>query len=305
MSGLRRITLLAAAALAVALPAGAEVSVIHDAAGGVTLFFEPSATGPWARVREDLQAHEGLNLQGDARGDAWPVIRTNPVTGFPDVAWSTPGDAGDVRFSWNDSATWRAPLNVSDRAGADHAVDMADDQYGNRFVAWNNERSGHAVVIVRGVRQDGGAMSAPVELTPSQREGRRPAIAIGPSDAVFVSFEEQVNGNDGDAIYVAIDRLAPQRGSAMELLCSGENTADLSRTATIRTALVASSGPVADSRVDSEDGHLWVTWIDSRTRVGWVEWNGTAFSDPQYRPFDRALGYEGIRREIREDVLNP
>jgi hypothetical protein len=68
--------------------------------------------------------------------------------------------------------------------------------------------------------------------------------------------------------------------------------------------LSASQSLVPDIRVASESNHVWVTWIDSRTRVGWVEWRDGAFGSAQYRTLDPSLGYEGVRALIREDVLS-
>jgi hypothetical protein len=58
-----------------------------------------------------------------------------------------------------------------------------------------------------------------------------------------------------------------------------------------------------DTTISSEGGHLWVTWIDSASTVGWSQHNyasGT-WSAPAYEP--SADGVEAARERIRHRVL--
>jgi hypothetical protein len=293
---------LAAAAALAAVPATAEVSVTRPAGGSVEFFFEPSATGPWGRVRPEVLTSDMLNPQGDARADGWPSTALR-ADGLPSVAYATAGDAGDVWLSWHDGVAWRPAVNVSHRSGADSGPTVVLDQWNNRFLAWNNARGSRMAVTFTGVRSDGTAQLGVSELTARQREGRRPSLAAFDAD-VYVAYEEQANGNE-DVPYIAIDRLIPPRNSDWSINCSGENTADLSRSATIRTCLTDRS-LLADTQVNVESGSLWVTWIDNRTRVGWVELvTPGVFSAPAYRPYDPTLGPDSARDDIREQVLAP
>lgn len=285
-----------------ALPAAAEVSVTRLPGGGTELFFEPAATGPWARVRPDVSGTTLLNPQGDARADGWPSFAQR-ADGLPSVAYATAGDAGDVWLAWHDGTNWQSARNVSDRAGADFAPSVVLDGWNNRFIAWNNTRGSRVSVMLAGVRNDGTDQTGVLELTARQRDGRKPSLAAF-GDDVYVAYEDQANGND-DVPYIAIDRVMPDRDPDRSLHCSGENTPDLSRSATIRTALT-DRALHGEPLVNVEDGELWITWIDSRTRVGWVELTGPGtFSEPAYRPYDPNLGPEGTLEDIRNQVLAP
>ena len=293
---------LAAAATAAAVPATAEVSITRPAGGGVELYFEPSPTGPWGRVRPEVLTSDMLNPQGDARADGWPsmAVRTD---GLPSVAHATAGDAGDVWLSWHDGVAWRPAVNVSHRAGSDSGPVLVLDQWNNRFLAWNNARGSRLSVAFTAVRSDGTAQLGVSELTARQRDARRPSLAAFDAD-VYVAYEEQANGNE-DVPYIAIDRLIPPRNPDWSVNCSGENTADLSRSATIRTCLTERS-LLADTQVHVEAGMLWVTWIDNRTRIGWVELRSPGeFSEPYFRPYDPSLGTESALSDVREQVLAP
>ncbi len=297
-----RIARAALAVVALSSPAVAEVSVTRLTGGSVELYFEPSPAGPWSRVRPEIVAGDILNLQGDGRGDSWPVRASNTVTGRPEIAWSTAGEAGEVHLAFHDGNMWIPARNVSNRQGADFLPSLALDAWGNRFVTWQNTRQGRVTVLYAGVRGDWTAQLSARELTSRQREGRRPSIGVHADGNVYIAYEEQLNGNE-DVPYVGVDRIRPRRDTDGQLRCSGENGIDLSRTSTVRTAL-SDSSMVAETTVNVEAGRLWVTWIDSANRVGWIKLIGDGvFSEPAYRSFDPNFGPASALEAIRTEAL--
>lgn len=295
--------LLAAAAAGMAASAVAEVSISRGQDGGSELFFEVSATGPWGRVRPGIPVEDILNEQGDARGDGWPAIAVGP-DGSPSVAHATAGDEGEILLSRHDGSSWREPLNVSLRAGADYGPSLAIDVAGTRFVAWTNARGSRSAVLLTAVSGGGVPLPQVSELSQRSARARDVSVAVTPEGDVWIAYEERPNGSDA-VTNVAIDRFRPPRREDRTLDCSGENTADLSRVITIRTG-ITSATMAADATVNVEDSRIWVTWIDGPDRVGWVEIleNGEP-SEPQYLYYEPEDGPAEALALIRSGVLSP
>ncbi len=71
----------------------------------------------------------------------------------------------------------------------------------------------------------------------------------------------------------------------------------------LRIATISYSGET-DVKIDSESGHLWVTWIDSATDVGWCEYDHVTgiWSAPGYESYaDDSVSAARIR--IRSSVV--
>jgi len=287
----------------VATAAAAEVSVDISPAGVIDLHFEPTSRGPWTRVRQDQPAGRILNEGGDARRDGWPAFARNGATGAPEVAWAASADAGEVWASWYDGKAWVAARNISQDPTVELNPDVASDRYGNRFYSWQMiDAAGGNGIVYRAMRLDGNVMSQRVIL--AQQDDRRPSLEVDPVGDVYVAYEER---DPWDPITsVAIDWIRPARAPNGQVRCSGENSPDLMRAATVRTQLAAASAIVPNPQVQSEASRLWITWVDSPTSVGFVQMLGRGtFSVPQYRAFDPAAGDAAARAQIRREVLAP
>lgn len=296
----KKLAVLLGLAAFVAAEAPAEVSVTRHPDGSISTFFAASPTGPWGRVRADVAASDLLNPQGDARGDGWPVIVSGPG-GLPSVVHETEGIESEILLWHHDGQSWRFPLNVSRRFGPDYGPSMVIDPAGNRFVAWTHVTFGRASIYFAGVSADGSLQGSSTEISVRTRQSREPSIGVAPDGDVYVAYEEADSA--GGPPFVAIDRIMPVRNPDMTLNCSGENTADLSRSTSIRTAL-GSRLIVADATVNSELGTLWVTWIDAPNRVGWVELLAPGvFTAPAYETFDPAVGPQSALDAARTEAL--
>jgi hypothetical protein len=299
---MRRWTLLVGALLATA--AAAEVSVDVSPAGVVDLHFEPTTRGPWTRVRQDQPVGRILNETGDARRDGWPAFTRNGATGAPEAAWASAADSGEIWASWFDGKAWVAPRNVSQDPSLELNPDVASDRFGNRFFAWQVvDGSGESAIVYRAMRLDGNVLTHRAIL--SQLDDRRPSLDVDPTGDVYAAYEERDPQGDSSAS-IAIDWIRPARDGYGRVRCSGENSPDLMRAATIRTQLAAGSSLVPNVQVQSEASRLWVTWVDSPSSVGFVQMlaRGT-FSAPQYRPFDPLAGDAVGRALFRREVLAP
>src|SRR6185436_5414044 len=72
---------------------------------------------------------------------------------------------------------------------------------------------------------------------------------------------------------------------------------------TLRTT---SYGGNVDARIHFASGHLWVTWVDDSSYVGWCEHDSgqEAWSSPSYQSYSGG-SVGAARQAIRDAVLNP
>ena len=286
--------------LLLAVPASAEVSVTRLADGSVELFFEPGEGGPWEVVREGLPAGDVLNSDGDAAGDSWPMTATHPATGRPDAVWATGGENREILFSWHDGVAWRPALNLSSSSGNDELPAIASDPYGNRIVVWNRSRNGRELVLLTALAANDAEQSLVLELSERHDTARRPVIGIDPEGRGFVAYEEAHNGND-PIVYLAIDTVELQRDATGCLADSGERPIDIARSSTIATSALL--GSALRPEVHVEDGELWVDWLDGDGQVGWVKWDGGAFTSKDLVSIAAAGSEQAAREQVRDEVL--
>lgn len=299
---MRRTLTFLAGLLSLAGAAVAEVSVDRTPNGVTGSHFEPSPKGPWSPVRSGIPHQDLLNPQGDWKGDGWPSIVTNRRD-MPFVAFASAGLEAEVFFSRHDGMAWLPITNLSRQTGADQAPVAALDAWDNGFVAWSTTRPNRVSVSFAGIRRDGQATTGVVELSSRIHVNRVPSLAVHADGDVYVAYEERPAGPD-DVPHLAVDRIRPVRMGDMSLHCSGENLPDFSRSVTRPTRLVERI-VLAEPSVHSEQGHLWVTWIDSRMHVAWIELAGTgAFSDPEYVTLGPGMGVKEALEAIRETVLS-
>lgn len=275
----------------------AEVSVDRTPTG-ISPYFQPGLRGPWQRVRPDVAPQDMLNEMGDTRGDGWPIIRVNAGNALPDVVW--PSAEGEILFSHHDGTSWTLPRNLSHNGCVDAMPALATDDFANRFVAWDHARSNdrHSVYFtaLSGDRAD---QTDVRELSSRPRQGRRPSLRVYLDDLVYVGYEE-ASGPSDDTPSVALDQVHVGRLPSGVIALGGAGTIDIARSCTIRTHLRAAQS--AEVRVEAEAGHLWMTWIDSDTSLGWSEVSNGGCGDTHYQPIDGSQA-ERAREIVRFQVL--
>jgi hypothetical protein len=65
------------------------------------------------------------------------------------------------------------------------------------------------------------------------------------------------------------------------------------------------AAPTADPQISSAAGHLWVSWVQDATRVGWSAFDSTnrTWTTPLFEPYGPQDGVTGARSRIRTQVL--
>lgn len=293
---MRLVTCLAALALACAT-VHAEVSVDRTPAG-IRPYFQPGVRGPWQRVRPEVAPPDILNELGDNRGDGWPVIRVNAGNALPDVVW--PSADGEILYSRHDGTSWTVPLDLSRNSCVDAMPALTTDDFANRFVAWDHARSNdrHSVYFTA-LSGDVAGQTDVRELSSRPRQGRRPSLRVYLDDLVYVGYEE-ASGPSDDTPSVALDQVRVGRLPSGMVALGGAGTIDIARSCTIRTHLRAAQP--AEVRVETEAGHLWITWIDSDTLLGWSEVTNGGCGPAHYDPLD-SLQPERARELVRFEIL--
>lgn len=109
---------------------------------------------------------------------------------------------------------------------------------------------------------------------------------------------ELIHGDDSSWVVYQIDRSSVTDVAVVEITDSPEPIPTRSVVGT------ASSGGDVAARIRAEDAHVWVTWVDSSSEVGWSEWDAAleTWGDLLYESYVGST-VEDAREQIRETVL--
>lgn len=135
-------------------------------------------------------------------------------------------------------------------------------------------------------------------------ERASPSVAFGSaaqlSDATDGGKKPRILVHDG-SVWVAY-RFDGAAATSLAVLERGGGGDPWPSATTVGTS--AYTGDV-DQRLHSESGHLWMTWVDSSTDIGWAEWDDTneEWSVAQVET-DSGGDFDAARARIRSDVLN-
>jgi hypothetical protein len=157
---------------------------------------------------------------------------------------------------------------------------MAITPTGTAWVVWWRDA---AVGVVLCRQRVAGVWQAERTLSVSGETSRKPEITVFDGQA-WVAYE--FSSSAGLAV------------GAVEI----DDTPDPFGRVVLATSIAA---PTADAQIVSASGHLWVTWVQDQTRVGWAELDAASrtWSAPRYEPYGVADGVAGARTRIRTQVL--
>ena len=214
-----------------------------------------------------------------------PDFRINPVTGrveAVDPVWT--GSNYDIDYVVD-------PGNFAELQSTGLAANALDDldprltigNDGSAWVAWWRDGSVDQVLL-RKRAGSSGSWSGELLVSAAGESSRKPRIATDGQRA-WVAFQLDSGNQTSVAVNVIDDEPDPM-GS--------------------RWILKTTSFSAVDVMVQTESGHVWVTWVDSSSQVGWAEYDATAdhWNSPAYQPY--TLGdVRAARSAIRALVLAP
>jgi BNR repeat-containing family member len=142
------------------------------------------------------------------------------------VAWGddTPGN-NEVYYkrSTDGGTTWNTAKRLTWTAGQSYGPVIAGDSKSGLYVVWYDDTPGNDEIYCRKSADGGTSWGAVQRLTWTSGNSRSPSIAIGPSDAVHVVWEDYSPGNvelyykrsaDGGASWSAAQRITWTSGSS-------------------------------------------------------------------------------------------
>ena len=190
-----------------------------------------------------------LTIFAGARAD-WFIVE-NPATGSPESVWSTlpPGQSHtEVYYSSLNGSSWAPSTALTSNGYDDSNPVLAFDSDGGRTVAWE---TGESVprILMRTLSASGGAWSDALVVSDSSESSRSPGVVVV-AGQTYVSYETASSG-----------------GGRTVKIAKQDTTGSWDRTA----AATSASGAMLQPRIHSENGHLWVDWVDSASTIGFSE----------------------------------
>ena len=218
----------------------------------------------------------GLGLAASLAAAEVPDLELNPVTGHVESVDVAP-DAGGLVRHVTDAGRVRTSALISTAAGQSPRIAITGA--GDSWVVWWQDAAVDKVFYA--VRDHAsGAWSAPQQASGAQQNSRFPEIAHDGTTA-WIGYEVKLGGTTSIAVVGIIDSPEPFG----KIVVTTNSTLPL------------------DLEVHAESGHVWVTWVDSLTSMGWSEYDAASglWSLPQYQPCVAAtvdLALEAIRNAV-------
>ncbi|ANM30698.1 hypothetical protein ABI59_15620 [Acidobacteria bacterium Mor1] len=213
-----------------------------------------------------------------------PDSEVNPQTGDIETADATTNASDlDVRITIDDGSGNNVVTFLSTHADDDRAPRISIEDSGDVWVIWWRDSATDEIVLRK--RPHGSTWDAEQVISEPGESSRNPSIVSDGSD-VFMAYEYDSGSDTGIAVYQEEWQPDPYG---------------------IRLTLDTTSyGGDVDVLLFSEDGNVWVTWVDSAGDVAWSEYDaaGDSWSATAYESYS-ADTVEDARSRIRTTVLAP
>jgi hypothetical protein len=228
------------------------------------IFFTMSRNGgaDWDNLP---QTRNLSNSPGEAFGPSLAVSRTGKLLIYVTYHDTSTGTTQAYLIRTKKKTKFRAPANITPHNGGAFSPRIALDSSGAVNIVWGDTKdSAGKVVFVRSTDQ-GETFTGPLDVSRSSGIAFDPEIAVDPSDAINVAWQDTASGTsvimfsrstDGGQTFSQPKRVSKGTGRATE-------------------AAIASDG----------QGRLSVVWIDESTGTAEAYYsrstdNGRTFSDP-------------------------
>jgi hypothetical protein len=210
-----------------------------------------------------------------------PDLELNPVTGYVESVDTASGSGNRVRHVIDQGPGQQRILTlVSSGAGLRPRITIDPD--GNSWVIWGVDGSTDGVAYAKRANSTG-AWSGEVAVSDPEDDSRSPEI-VAHGGAIWLAYEI----DDGSTVSIVVASVIDSPEPIPQITPLGSTSY---------------SGNL-DLMLHSEDGHLWLSWVDSSTEVGWSEFDA-ASETWGFEEFESYSGttVEAARDEIRALVL--
>ena len=212
-----------------------------------------------------------------------PDSEVNPQTGEIETVYSVlDGSDTDIKHSIDPGKG--EPILVATLTTAaedDLSPRLAIPASGDTWVVWWRDAATDQVLVRK--HAYGGSWAAE-KLVSSEDDGSRHPEIVDDGSNPWVILESDDTG--GTSVVVRAIHDDPNPWGSLVVLTTTSYTGDL------------------DVLLDSEDDHLWATWVDSATEVGWCEYDYTSetWDSVSYDSYEND-SVEDARERIRDTVV--
>jgi hypothetical protein len=210
-------------------------------------------------------------------------LAVNPYTDQTEAVWvGTPqgAPATEIFHSIQTGEQWSASTRLTNDSADDALPHLAFTSAGDRRVAWEHHAGG-STVLFSARPASGGSWSTPEMVSDGTEDARNPRVAVHDGEP-FVAYES-----------------VPASGNSKIVVGRSDTPDPFSRT---QVATAGSAGsPLV--RICSEDGHLWVSWVDTGTELGFAEYANGTWGSVHTESYSGTSDIEPGRERIRALVL--
>ncbi len=213
-----------------------------------------------------------------------PDSELNPMSGFietTDAVWQT--DNYNVRHVINlgngyKRETFMVTIDSLDEVGSRLAI--TDD--GNSAVTW--WRDSEIDKVLMRIRTYSSGEWTPVKLISESTESSRNPEIVFDGTAIWVAYEFDYSNETAVGVQIINDDPNPLGSRA--IVTTTDYAGDL------------------DTMIHEEAGHLWISWVDSGTEVGWSEYDyGTEEWDTESYEWYADDSVEAARERISATII--
>lgn len=221
------------------------------------------------------------SMSGAVAGEP-PDLELNPVTGYLESVDVADDSSSRIRHLVDEGQGGRRTSELIS-SGAGWSPRIAITASGKSWVVWW-EDSASDEVYCRTRSGEPGTWSAVRRVSSVGEEGRHPEI-VHHNGTAWIAYE--ITGSGGT--------------KSVAVLGTIDDPEPIPTRTVIATTLW--NGDV-DVLIHAEPSHVWATWVDSSTHLGWSEWSSATglWQLPQYESY-ATDSVEQARSRIRDAVL--
>ncbi len=210
---------------------------------------------------------------------------TNPVSGYLERVWEV-HDGHDYEIHWAKKVgtVWTSERSLTDNTADDTNPRLAFFADGSTAVAWKRAGSSGGRIYYLGHDYTDGWQSSAVAVSDGTRDASMPAALVFGSNA-WIAWQEQATGG-------------------MRVMAGGSDGGDAWPLGFTVSHIGTSSLNAPYAEISKSGTHLWVSWIDSSTQLGWSEYDSTndTWSTEQHESYSGPADIPAARARIETTV---
>jgi len=234
------------------------------------------------RVRTIVAAAFVVSSAGAIGASEPPDLELNPVTGFVESVDIAEQSGDRVRHVVDEGqAGSRTATLISAASGASPRIAISGD--GDSWVVWWRDSSTDEVRYTY-FDSSTGTWNAEAVISESDEDSRYPEL-VHHASTTWVAFEaEDGSGDTIIAVTGVID--SPEPFGTRVAIASTDFSGEL------------------DVQIQTASGHLWVTWVDSASEVGWSEYDPVSgtWDSPDYEDYTGST-VKAARESIQAEIV--